>query len=641
MSGPFHDSFAGSTRMPRTTGPAPGEIHSPRRHVHRMPFGPRLVDEHDPGAGYQFRLWAPVEKRVEVCLVGTDGAKRYLACNKVDGWHTCKVADARPGDLYTFRLDGQLEVPDPASRFNPQDVHGPSLLVDPTTFEWDGGWLGRPWEEAVIYELHIGTFTPEGRYDSAERRLPELAELGITAIELMPLAEFPGRRGWGYDGVLPYAPDASYGTPDELKHFIQAAHRLGMMVMLDVVYNHFGPDGNYLNVYTPQFFTAAHATPWGGAIDFEGAASATVREYFVHNALYWLEEYRFDGLRLDAVQTIFDASPRHILEEISMWVRARARKRHIHLVLENLDNRASRLGPPGTPGRYDAQWNDDFHHAAHVLLTGERDGYYADFTDRPVHHLVRCLGEGFAYQGDFSNFHDGARGEPSAALPPTAFVNFLQNHDQIGNRAFGERLVTLTEPHKLRAVVAVQLLSPSPPMLFMGEEAGATTPFLYFCDYGEPLASAVRDGRKKEFAGFERFANGGVDEIPDPIAEATFERSKLDWGARDEAGAQEWLRLYRGLLALRRSFIVPLVPMLVPGRCARTLLDDHAFEVRWSTIDGVALVLRGNLADAPSPPFAEIGVAPFASIGSDSDEGARFGPWSVRAYVLPPAGEGS
>jgi 1,4-alpha-glucan branching enzyme/maltooligosyltrehalose trehalohydrolase len=620
-----------------------GNERALRRHAHRMPFGPRPLDEHDPHAGYCFRLWAPVEKRVELCLTGADGAKRYHACTKSDGWHCCEVAGARPGDRYAFRLDGQLEVPDPASRFNPQDVHGPSLLVDPEAFQWDTGWRGRPWEEAVLYELHVGAFTPEGRYESAERRLPELAALGITAIELMPLADFPGRRGWGYDGVLPFAPDASYGTPDELKHFIQAAHRLGIMVLLDVVYNHFGPDGNYLSVYAPEFFTAAHATPWGGAIHFDGAASAPVREFFVHNALYWLDEYRFDGLRFDAVHAIFDRSPRHILEEISIRARALATNRHIHLVLENLDNQACRLGPPATPGRYDAQWNDDFHHAAHVLLTGERDGYYADFAERPVELLARCIATGFAFQGDFSPFHDAPRGEPSAGLPPTAFVNFLQNHDQIGNRAFGERLVTLTEPHKLRALVALQLLAPAPPLLFMGEEAGSTTPFLYFCDHAEPLASAVRDGRRREFAAFARFATGAerVADIPDPCAEASFADSRIDWEAREGDAQQEWLCFYRELLALRHAYVVPRVALLVPGRATPALLGEQAFVIRWPTIDGAELVLRANLGDAPSPPFAPLDTAPFASVGADPGEPARLGAWSVCAYVVPAQEEAS
>ncbi|WP_248281398.1 malto-oligosyltrehalose trehalohydrolase [Azoarcus sp. TTM-91] len=604
-------------------------------YVHRMPFGPRPVDDASPEAGYRFRLWAPAEKRVEVCLLPAHGERSVHACAKSDGWHSCKVAEARPGDRYCFRLDGQLEVPDPASRFNPEGVHGPSVIIDPATFPWDEEWQGRPWEDTVLYELHVGSFTPEGSYAAAEHKLDELAALGITAIELMPLADCSGRRGWGYDGVLPYAPKADYGTPDELKHFIQAAHRRGLMVFLDVVYNHFGPDGNYLHVYAPQFFTAEHETPWGGAIAYEGAASPAVRAFFIHNALYWLEEYRFDGLRLDAVQTIHDSSKPHILEELSIRVRSRIGNRHVHLVLENVDNRASLLGPPATPGRYDAQWNDDFHHAAHVILTGERDGYYADYADRPVRHLARCLAEGFAYQGEHSPFHRAVRGEASASLPASAFVNFLQNHDQIGNRAFGERLSTLTTPERLRALVALQLLAPSPPLLFMGEEAGATTPFLYFCDYQGDLGTAVREGRRREFAGFSRFSGAEVARIPDPSADETFRASKLDWLAREQPEAQAWLAFYRNLLELRRTMVVPRMPWLVPGRCGVQFAGDEAFDLRWTTVDGFALVLRANLSDKPSPLLPSPGGQPFAAVGADAAEPDRLGPWAVRAYVLP------
>ncbi|ANQ84985.1 putative malto-oligosyltrehalose trehalohydrolase [Azoarcus olearius] len=607
--------------------------------MHRMPFGPRLVEEHNIHAGYRFRLWAPAEKAVEVVLHQPDGECSYHPCAKSDGWHSCKIPTARPGDRYSFRLDGQLEVPDPASRYNPDGVHGPSVLVDPTTFAWDAGWSGRPWEAAVIYELHVGTFTAEGTYAAAEARLDELAALGITAIELMPLAEFSGARGWGYDGVLPYAPKAAYGTPDALKHFIQAAHRRGLMVMLDVVYNHFGPDGNYLHVYAPQFFSQHYETPWGAAIDFESPYSAHVREFFIHNALYWLEEYRFDGLRLDAVHGIFDRSNPHILEELSSRARMRLADRRIHLVVENVDNTASRLGRPGLGGHYEAQWNDDFHHAAHVLLTGEHDGYYADFAERPVQLLVRCLAEGFAFQGEHSAFHDAPRGEPSSALPATAFVNFLQNHDQIGNRALGERLTTLTDSRRLRALVAIQLLAPSPPLIFMGEEAGATTPFLFFCDYPGELAKAVREGRQREFAAFMQFHGEDGAQLPDPCGEESFARSKLDWGARGDPPAREWLALYRELLAQRHAVVVPRVAGVVPGRSTWHLFGERTFEVRWVGVDGGALVMRANLDDLTSPLLPALEAAPFAAVGSDSGPD-RLGPWAVQCYLLPGAGQG-
>lgn len=597
------------------------------RSMHAMPFGPKPVNAADPTQGYHFRLWAPAQEFVSLSLLRADGERSVQRCTEYNGWHHCTEASARPGDRYSFVLQDGLQVPDPASRFNPQGVHGPSRLIEPREFAWDADWRGRPWEECVLYELHVGTFTPEGTYAAAERHLDELAALGITAIELMPVAECSGSRGWGYDGVLPYAPKAEYGTPDELKHFVQAAHRRGLMVFLDVVYNHFGPDGNYLHVTAPQFFTDAHSTPWGVAIDFDARC---VRDFFIHNALYWLLEYRFDGLRLDAVHAIFDDSETHFLEELSQQVRAHTRGRYVHLVLENVDNRASLLGPPGTAGRYEAQWNDDFHHAAHVLLTGEEEGYYADFADGPVRLLARCLTQGFAYQGEESEFHGGPRGEPSGALPPGAFVNFLQNHDQVGNRACGERLITLTTLPRLRALVALQLLSPPTPLLFMGEEAGATTPFQYFCDYSGTLGKAVREGRRSEFAAFSHF---GADTLPDPCAGETFRRSKLDWAARERSDALDWLAFYRELLALRHSHVVPLLSRLEPGVRGRVFASEQAFELRWQTSDGRALVITANLGDEASPPLFTPVTLPFFALGEGFGEG-RLGPWAMRAWLI-------
>lgn len=623
---------------PRPPGPAPKRVRAPRRAVlacaHEMPFGPRPVLVRGARAGYRFALWAPAAREVELGLLQPGGERRYYPCQQAEDWHFCVVDEARPGDLYVFRLEGHLEVPDPASRSNPEGVHGPSQVVDPEAFGWDPGWAGRPWEEAVIYELHVGAFTPAGTYAAAEARLEELATLGITALELMPVASFSGRWGWGYDGVLPFAPHAPYGTPEELKHFIQAAHRHGLMVFLDVVYNHFGPDGNYLHAYAPQFFDTGQATPWGPAIAFDDPASRPVREFFLHNALYWLEEYRLDGLRLDAVHGIFDRSTPDLLEELSTRVRSQITGRPVHLVLENAANDARRLGRPGQPGRFEAQWNDDFHHAAHVLLSGEHQGYYADFANAPLHHLVRCLGEGFAFQGEYSGFHAAPRGEASAGLPAGAFVNFLQNHDQVGNRAFGERLARLVEARRLRALVAIQLLAPGPPLIFMGEEAGAITPFAYFCDHREELARAVRAGRRRECAGFPE---AGCGEPPDPCAESTFLASKLDWDARCSGAGQDWLGFYRELLALRREVVAPRIAGLVPGRCITILAGEGAFEVRWPAVDGAALVLRANLADRASPRLPAPPGIPFAAVGPDGGSG-RLGPWAVEAYLLPPAG---
>jgi malto-oligosyltrehalose trehalohydrolase len=402
-------------------------------------------------------------------------------------------------------------------------------------------------------------------------------DLGVTAIELMPLADFAGKRNWGYDGVLPYAPDSVYGRPEELKALIDAAHGLGLMVLLDVVYNHFGPKGNYLPRYAPQFFTDRHQTPWGAAIDF---SNDSVRKFFVHNVRYWLEEYRFDGLRFDAVHAIIDESPRHILDEICASVPAGK-----HLVLENDANQARFIGP----GKYTAQWNDDSHHGYHVLATGESDGYYVAYADAPAKHLARCLAEGFAYQGEESPFSREPRGEPSAHLPPSCFVDFLQNHDQIGNRAFGERLLSLSNERSLKALSAIQLLAPSPPLLFMGEEWGCQQPFLFFCDFDGELGEAVRKGRREEFSRFASFRNS----IPDPLAESTFRQCVLDWTRRD-AG---WLSHYKKLLQLRARAIAPR--RFGPG--TYRLLGERAFEVKWSGLTLIANCGEQKVAvkDAP------------------------------------------
>ena len=492
-------------------------------------------------------------------------------------------------------------MPDPASRFNPDDVHGPSEVVDPAAFVWeDGAWRGRPWRDAVIYELHVGTFTPAGTFAGVAGRLDYLSELGITAIELMPVADFPGRRGWGYDGVLPFAPDACYGRPEELKRLVAAAHARGMMVLLDVVYNHFGPDGNYLHLYAPQFFTDRHHTPWGAAINFDGADARPVRDFFIHNALYWLEEFHFDGLRFDAVHAIMDDSQPDIVAELAAAIRGGpGASRDVHLVLENDSNQSRYLerAADGTARAHDAQWNDDVHHAFHVLLTGERDGYYEDYAAAPTRQLGRCLVEGFAYQGEISA-HRGQqpRGEPSAHLPPAAFVSFLQTHDQVGNRACGERLVALADEAALHAATVAWLLAPAPPMLFMGEEFGSATPFLYFCDFTGELATAVRDGRRREFARFARFADPEARAaIPDPNAPTTFTRSKLDWSCTATAPHDRWLALYRRLLALRRNSIVPRLAGMRGNDGRFEVLGECALACEWRLGDGSRLALVLNL----------------------------------------------
>ncbi len=599
-----------------------------------MPFGAATL----VGGHTRFRIWAPSAQ--EVALVFSSHAHRVPMQAAGDGWWE-RVEVAPAGTRYRYRINGALEVADPASRFNPADVHGPSEVVDPGAFEWDdGGWRGRPWEEAVLYELHVGTFSPEGTFAGVEALLDYLLELGVTALELMPVADFPGRRGWGYDGVLPFAPDAAYGRPEELKRLVAAAHARGLMVFLDVVYNHFGPEGNTLHAYAPQFFTERHHTPWGAAINFDGPDARPVRDFFIHNALYWLEEYHIDGLRLDAVHAIRDDSRPDILTELAEAVRAGAgRTRHVHLVLENDKNQARYLerAPDRTARWYDAQWNDDLHHAFHVLLTGESDGYYADYAEDSTRLLGRCLAEGYAQQGEPSGYRDRARGEPSAHLPPAAFVSFLQTHDQVGNRAFGERLVALANEAALRAATVAWLLAPSPPLLFMGEEFGAATPFLYFCDFAGKLAAAVTEGRRREFARFARFAGSATrTAIPDPNDPRAFGRSRLDWSCIGREPHARWLALYRELLALRREHIVPRLARM-GGHAGRfEVLAGGAVAVSWRLGDGSGLELRLNLG----PDAVAVGNHPAGTLlrcePRDADAAiasGRLPPYSATVYL--------
>jgi maltooligosyltrehalose trehalohydrolase len=496
-----------------------------------MPFGAQLRED----GTTRFRLWAPAAKTVELEL-GPAGRAQSLAMPALaDGWFELISPQAPAGSRYAFRIDGKLSVPDPASRYNPDDIHAPSMVVDPRAFDWaDAHWRGRPWAEAVIYELHIGTFTEAGNFAGVESRLGYLASLGVTALELMPVADFPGKRNWGYDGVLPFAPDASYGKPEDLKRLVAAAHARGLMVIMDVVYNHFGPDGNYLHAYAPQFFNPELHTPWGAALNFDAEHGDKVREFFLHNALYWIEEYHLDGLRLDAIHAIIDRSRPGFIAELGAAVRkGPGAQRQVHLILENDKNQARYLerAIDRRPLHASAQWNDDLHHAVHVLTTGERDGYYIDYAERPLWYLGRSLAEGFGYQGEASATRDGElRGEPSAHLPASAFISFLQTHDQVGNRAMGERIGMLSAAAPLRAMTAALLLSPHIPMLFMGEEFNASSPFLFFCDFHDELADAVREGRRNEFGRFEKFRDPAVRaSIPDPNALRTFERSRLIW----------------------------------------------------------------------------------------------------------------
>ena len=562
------------------------------RRAHSMPFGAEIT-----GEGVRFAFWAPTAREVVLVL---DGAEHPMP-DAGQGWRRLVAPAAHAGSRYQYRVDGGLLVPDPASRFQPDDVNGPSLVVEPGAYEWsDGKWRGRPWEETVLYEAHVGTATPEGTYAGLAGKLEELRDLGVTAIELLPLSDFPGRRNWGYDGVLPYAPDSAYGAPDDLKGFVDRAHGLGLMVFIDVVYNHFGPAGNYLHAYAKTFFTDRHQTPWGAGINFDGAEGATVRDFFVHNALYWLEEFHVDGLRFDAVHAILDDSRPHIIAEIAERVRAALPGREAHLVLENEANQARWLerDGDGRPRLHTAQWADDIHNAWHPLLTGESEGYYEDFADRPLEHLGRSLAEGFAYQGDPSVHQGGARrGEPSGHLPPQAFVSFLQNHDQTGNRAFGERLSHLVAPERLSLARAGLLLSPQVPMLYMGEDWAASTPFLYFVDFSEDeaLSAAVREGRRREFAKFASFSEGGGKQVPDPTSEDTFTRSILRWDEVSRSPHAEVRAEVRGLLRLRRDEVTPLLKTrFLGGR--REFPSPGCLDVTWRFAGGT-LRFAANFGD--------------------------------------------
>lgn len=595
------------------------------RRAHSMPFGAELTS-----GGVRFALWAPTARDVTLVL---DGAEHAMPDE--GGWRRLVVPQARAGSRYQYRVDGDLLVPDPASRFQPDDVSGPSAVIDPTAYAWsDAGWRGRPWEEAVLYEVHVGTATPEGTYAALAGKLEDLRELGVTAVELLPLSDFPGRRNWGYDGVLPFAPDASYGTPDDLKALVDRAHALGVMVFIDVVYNHFGPAGNYLHSYAGSFFTERHQTPWGAGINFDGAESRPVRDFFIHNVLYWLQEFHADGLRFDAVHAIIDDSEHHVLAEIAEHARAALPGREVHLVLENEANQARflRRNQDGGPQLYTAQWNDDLHHCWHTLLTGEGDGYYVDYADDPVRRLGRCLAEGFAYQGEPSAHRGGEpRGERSAHLPPSAFVAFLQNHDQIGNRAFGERICRLAAPERLALARAGVLLAPQVPLLYMGEEWDAANPFLYFVDFSEDeaLSEAIREGRRREFANFKSFAEQhGDTQIPDPTHEDTVRLSTLDWDEASRPPHADARATIRRLLQLREQEVVPLTKTSFVG-AEYALPQSGCLSATWRFAGGTLRFLA-NLGDENVA--LEIGErerAIWQSGGADRTAGRiRLPPWT-------------
>jgi maltooligosyltrehalose trehalohydrolase len=593
---------------------------------HSMPQGAEI----QPDGNVRFRIWAPAAESVKLQL---EGAGDPLPLGRqADGWYELVTREAHSGSRYRFSLPDGLLVPDPASRFQPEDVHGASEVIDPASYRWrDSSWQGRAWSEAVLYELHVGTFTDAGTFLAAIERLDHLVELGITGIEVMPVADFPGKRNWGYDGVLLYAPDSSYGRPEDFKALIDAAHRRGLMVILDVVYNHFGPDGNFLPVYAPQIFTDCHETPWGDAVNYDSAGNQFVREFIIHNALYWIEEFHLDGLRLDAVHAIHDDSDRHVLDELAERVRKLRGDFPVHLILENEANEARRLSrkESGQPEAFTAQWNDDMHHVLHTAATLETHGYYGDYKD-DTDKLGRALAEGFAFQGDVMKATGACRGEACGYLSPDAFVAFMQNHDQIGNRAFGERINAIASPEAVHAIAAIYLLLPQIPMLFMGEEWGSSQPFPFFCDFEGDLADQVRHGRREEFASFPEFRDPEArNRIPDPLDEQTFRSGKLDWSQMEEEVHAEWLDWYKRILATRKAKIIPRLPQFGSHAGTYQVLGTGAVIVRFEISGAEQLVLVTNLSNAARDGYPPAAGETIWEEGAKYDNGI-LGSWSVR-----------
>jgi maltooligosyltrehalose trehalohydrolase len=593
---------------------------------HHMDFGAELA----AFGAVRFRLWAPAAEMIALEVEGEQDALSLQPC--AGGWHELVTPRAHPGTRYRFVLPDGTRVPDPASRYQPEDVNGPSEVMDPKSYIWgDVEWRGRPWSQAVIYELHVGTFTEEGTFRAIVEKLDYLVALGVTAIQIMPIADFPGKRNWGYDGVLLYAPDSSYGRPEDMKALVDAAHARGLMVLLDVVFNHFGPDGNYLPLYAPQTFTNHHKTPWGDAINYDSEGSHVVRQFAVHNALYWLEEFHLDGLRFDAVHQIKDDSPEHLLDELARRIRATDWGRPIHLVLENERNQATRLqrNQHGEPVEYTAQWNDDIHHVLHTAATSENHAYYKDYAEA-TDKLGRALAEGFAFQGEQMESTGSERGEPSADLPPTAFVSFIQNHDQIGNRAFGDRIHAIAPAEAVRAVAAVYLLLPQTPMLFMGEEWGTRRSFPFFCDFPGELGELVREGRREEFAGFPEFADPKQrQKIPDPGSEQTFRSGKLDWQELSQADHAQWLNWYKSILQVRREQIMPLINQIGGHAAQYRVLGRNAILTCWKVGGSQELTLQANLSDGILEAVLTEDGRTLWNEGPILDDN-RMGPWSLR-----------
>jgi maltooligosyltrehalose trehalohydrolase len=532
--------------------------------------------------GVYFRVWAPTRKAVEVVLVTSDGReiRRQQLESAIDGFFSAQVADATHGNLYYYRFaDDPKLYPDPASRFQPQGVHGPSQVIDPKRFAWsDGAWPGVELKGQVLYELHIGTFTPAGTWLAAIEKLPYLHDVGITLLEVMPVAEFPGKFGWGYDGVDWFAPTHLYGEPDDFRAFVNRAHELGLGVILDVVYNHFGPDGNYASAFSPYFFSRKHTTEWGDAINFDGESSGPVRDFVATNAARWIGEYHLDGLRLDAVHSIVDDSQEHIIAVLSRAARVAAGNRSILIFAENERQQAQFLLPCDEGGHgIDSQWNDDFHHACRVAATGRTEGYYNDYFGSPQ-ELISAIRLGYLYQGQWNARQGGCRGTPSRKLAAPRFVHFLQNHDQVANSAHGLRTHLLTTPGRHRALTALLLLGPQTPLLFMGQEFGASNPFYFFADHEPELAALVRKGRSEFLSQFASIAGFESDHgLPDPADANTFAACQLNWAEAERN--RPAIELHRDLIRLRKTddVFARQEKSMIEG----AVLGPEAFLLRW------------------------------------------------------------
>lgn len=574
--------------------------------------------------GAHVRVWAPEIAAVDLVIEsGASAGTHRLTreANGTDGFHTLTLAGVVEGDRYRYRLDGGPSLPDPASRYQPEGVHGPSQVVDASRFHWsDEAWRPPTLHDLIIYEVHVGTFSPSGRFDGVTERLPLLAQLGVTAVELMPVADFAGERGWGYDGVDLFAPSRAYGAPDDLRRLVDTAHQLGLAVLLDVVYNHLGPDGAYLGAFSPYYFTAKHESPWGAGVNLDGDHSAAVRAFFIENAQHWLHEYHIDGLRLDATHALTDDSPRHFLAELTDVLHAE--KPSALLIAEDSRNLRTMITPTADGGwGLDGVWTDDFHHQIRRRLAGDDDGYYRDYTGR-LEDLARTIDDGWFYRGQHSVHAGGPRGTDPAGLPHRRFVVCLQNHDQIGNRAFGDRLSADIDAHVFRAASALLFCLPETPLMFMGQEWSATSPFLYFTDHHEALGKLVTDGRRNEFRHFVRFADpNAATRIPDPQARKTFEDSRLRWDEREREPHAGVVRLYQALIALRRQ-----ESALRGEECRTVVLDDQTL-----------LMWRGSSEERPLAVVVRFGAPGQVTIDRAMLPGAAGRrPWRPRLTTETP-----